>query len=186
MKECIEQTIGEVDGKIAALTALRENLVAQFGEERGTTPAAALDRAFKKMRRQPAGEKAPRRTPEEMLAIGRGLPSPVTVDDLEKATGMTRAGAGSQIVRWTRLGYLKRLGYGKYERTAKFPKGEAAAAAAEVKTLHAPGLDGDGLSLEQRLENALRERDAAVAAGRENLAKILQDKVNKLQGLLEQ
>ena len=199
MTKYINDTIAALDLKIGLLQQTRRTLESTFenwtieaepdnreapapapvnGHPRPGMPARAA-RAARKHGGRGAGWKL---LSAKREAAAAKLAEPFGTSDLAKAAGSDLKHAGGQICRWVRAGFLKTVGYGKYERTAKFPKAEAAGAQARVAI---PGLDPEpAKSIQEQLEKALKDRDEARAAGHDKLAKILQDKVALLEAKL--
>lgn len=186
MQQHIQQTINYCTSEIAKLNAVYMSLIAAFGEPVSTPAPSQPAKVGRVAPRAPAAKskKAPRRSDasEHNAAIAAKLPQPFTGVILAKALGLTKNGASSQIHRWQEAGLVKRVAFGQYERTAKFPAASITNRPAIV-TAHIPipGLDPEPKgSIAEQLEKALKDRDAATAAGQDRLAKILQDKVDKL------
>ena len=129
-----------------------------------------------------------------------GLPEPISPKALCDATGITLKNAWNYLYRWKNKGWLRNIGQGSYVRTAKFPASggatgrEVAPAKPKPTTqpvtngngrVNVPGLDAPAKTLEQQLEDALKERDRARSAGQETLERIYQDRVDALQAKLD-
>lgn len=194
MKAHVEATIRDLEEEITrtqeiilhlrrmdgvAVPAVTAPVLVVKDPENGKTTAmkayARRNGAPNKRRGRPAGS----RGTHDALGACLRLEQPFTRIVLSEASGLTKNGAGSQITRWERAGFVKRVGFGLYERTAKFPATQAAETRVAV-----PGLDQPVSTVAQQLEKALKDRDDARAKGLDKLAKILQDKVDKLQAQL--
>ena len=188
MQTHIAQTIESISAKIDALTTCRNALILAFGEPSSTPirpippkPAPTARKSSIVNRKS----KAPRRSDafEHNTSIAAKLRQPFTGIVLSKALGLTKNGGASQINRWLVAGLVKRVGFGQYERTAKFPNSQPSTP--QPSTVHVPGLDPEPKgTIQEQLEKALKDRDAAVSAGQDRLAKILQDKVDHLTAQL--
>lgn len=89
------------------------------------------------------------------------------------------------LARAQELGWIKATG--RHQRRCVVWRRDAAPKAqepAKASKVFVPGLDEPELSLEERLEQALKERDKAIAAGQDTLARILQAKVQKLDAAI--
>jgi hypothetical protein len=197
MNTCVAETIAAIDQRIITLQFTKENLLNLFSpvmeEVRVSVGVAApVDRN--------GNGKAPAARPSKVKAAAKPMRKthradraingcwkcgePFKAAHLMTHTGLSKGGATGQIARWILAGLVKKVSPGQYVRTGKFPAATAVATAA-APVVVVPGLDELKLSVEQRLEKALKDRDQALAQGQERLAKILQDKVDKLQGELE-
>lgn len=193
MQTHITQTIETLSQQIDALTRTRNSLLEIFGplpepvlcSAPGTVapPTTKPGANGKTSNQKSTATKAPRRCDAgaRNTAIAASLSEPITSITLAKALGLTRNGGCSQIRRWESAGWLKRVGFGQYQRTAKFLAAKSENPNPPPHTVTIPGLDPVPKgTLSEQLEKALKDRDAATVGGHIKLAKILQDKVDKL------
>lgn len=106
MKPHIKDTLNEIEGDIATLTTLRDNLTSLYG---GNNEAAATRRAPRKGGRHPA--RAPQPAPasngetgvragsvqEKVLLAAKKLPEPFTAEAVAIAAGMDKTEAGQTL-----------------------------------------------------------------------------------------
>ncbi len=163
----------------------------QFTQQRGKKPARRI-----KGRALVDGVRwgvARRRTEssEKAMAACAILNEPFRAPDLARMSGMSPKVACCCLFRWSKKGLIQKVGFGEYKRTAKFPTGKPANGSGDeaVPTptsgrIKIPGLDKEQLTVEQQLEKALKDRDEAVGRGQEKLARIFQDKIDRLQAQL--
>lgn len=204
MEEVRLQLVEGIRVRQEALNALSRVEGAVFGdskvESRGTSdgdpqikaPAAATNgkrvTRFAPGKRWSKGRTAP-------FGACRGLEEPFCIADLAKVSGLTKAGASSQIYRWAEAGLLVKKGPGLFERSPKFPPAEGDAAPAAVvgngnggRDVPAPSpklVDTRVADLEKAIKEACVERDKNRANSRDRMAQVYQDKIDKLQRELE-
>lgn len=146
-------------------------------------------------------KKSPYITTNDALRACAQLAQPFNAEQVSKATGGSFKSATSMISRWFDKGYLERAAYGKYRRTKAHPVPHSPAEPKPTsgptpgiirpptppakERVSIPGLDEPELTLEQKLEKALKARDKAVAEGNETMARIQQDKIDKFEAELE-
>lgn len=122
-----------------------------------------------------------------VVEIAARLKQPFSVQQFMAACDITTAKAYGYLWRWKNaFGWVKSLGRDSYERTAAFGGADFKASKPAVGRITIPGLDKEEKTLAQQLDQALAERDRARGAGNETLAKIYQDKADKLQARLEE
>jgi hypothetical protein len=199
MLQHVQQTIADLENKIVNLDLLVHHLKVHFADSippsipgHGAPISPISPIPSKPTRRAPTApsKKTPRRSDAgaRNAAICAGLPQPFTSISLAKALSLTKNGGSSQITRWMAIGLVKRVGFGQYERTAKFPGSPRRSPTEAGQLPHStpiPGLDPEPKgTIAEQLEKALKDRDTAKAAGQDRLAKILQDKVDKLTSQL--
>jgi hypothetical protein len=136
--------------------------------------------------------RAPRDSVLKLAAVVATLPEPFNTDTLSTTARVPRKAASNFTCRGAAKGAIKRTAPGQFVRTAKFaslfptpstPTANPALALAPAR-VHIPGLDPVPATLEEQLHKALQERDHALGTNQDKLARILQDKVNKLQAQL--
>lgn len=173
MEECVKQTIEEAEKKIAELQKLVASLIEYFG---GQSPAVVTAPAAEVKRPKANGlnGKSGRLKEKQARAFGIGLKvrEPFGPSSLAEALGITKRGGNSQINRWQQLGYVEKVEYGQYRRTASFP-----GANGKVEQKETKGTKND---LEVKLALALKQRDAAREAGRETIVEMYQAEVDRL------
>jgi hypothetical protein len=174
----IETAIGELVDQIRVRQDALKALQA-LGCDLPPAPAATATNRTNKPKASGKWSRAPR---PEVLAACAKLTQPFDAPALAAAAGLKAKAAQNQLMRWCNKGLLKRMGPGRYERTAQFPANGAGPGEPPAPTVNAAEVK----SLEAQIQAACRERDNAVASGRDKLAKILQDKVDKLQRQLEE
>jgi hypothetical protein len=200
MQQHIIDTIKEIDSRIAWLASLRMNLESLFATEINpeVEPLAQLRSPQTSAARPSAKPNAKKKSTAPIragdstnrnMAACLKLEQPFTIKDLSAVTELTPNGANSCFTRWGKLGLVKRVSFGQYERTAKFPNQSSMPLPPRVKqviTVSIPGLDPEpkGTTSEQ-LEKALKDRDHARNQGNTTLERILQDKCDKLARQVE-
>jgi hypothetical protein len=132
MKPYIEQTIADLNQLISKLTQTRDDLqtvfAAQEAEQIETPPASAREEPVapppKKLKR------APKCTTREMVEeMAAKLHPPITARAIADKTGCKMSMAANVITKWAAKKWLRKVGYGAYEKTEQFP-----GAAASTKT----------------------------------------------------
>lgn len=193
MQPHIEQTLKDIESELACLQTLKASLL-KFcnGSSVPSSPARPDRTALPAPRRKPSlgvnrvMSKSPAKTdyvdPRSIpnLRLGAKLPEPFRAVDLEHA-GIKGA---NTMYTWMHKGWVVRRPDGKYVRTAKYPKLDGAAAPSEVVAV--PAKNPDRATLQTKLDAALKQRDQALAAGRETIVELYQREVDKLSALLGQ
>jgi predicted ArsR family transcriptional regulator len=133
-------------------------------------PMAPVPRKYKRK------NQAARRSGEENLQACAKLSPPISAEDLAGALGTKVVSARGQLERWVKKKLVRKVGKGRYEMMLELPAAQAATP---------PPKREYRADLEEKIAAACKERDNAVASGRDKLAKILQDKVDKLQVQLD-
>ena len=192
MTEHVAKVLEQIDGEVDRLHELRAGLVKWFGDgapvvpaKGATSPPRAAERgsqarngsAKPRVARLAAAPKSGGKRGALLLEQAQklvGLAEPFGSDEVMKALGVEYKAASNWFTRASAKGWVKRVGTGQYKRTAKFPgAGEAPA--------ETPAGEPGEPSLQEKLDKALKDRDAAMARGNDTLARILQDKVTMLQ-----
>ena len=197
MTEHVAKVLEQIDGEVDRLHELRAGLVKWFGDGGPVGPAlpangarphpvplprervsqARNGSAKPRVARLPAAPKSGGKRGALLLEQAQklvGLAEPFGSDEVMKALGAEYKAASNWFTRASAKGWVKRVGTGQYKRTAKFPG--AGKAPAET-----PAGEPGEPSLQEKLDKALKDRDAAMARGNDTLARILQDKVTMLQ-----
>lgn len=208
MSSAFEEVVTELKAEILRLELLHDGLVA-WGERSGERGAGSREPELKI---KPKPRPKPQPKPKQPTGNGSGkpgragasanqvaviweLPASFHVAVFEERAGLGKKAASSAVQRFVRRGWLKRVGYGVYARTSKLPggtlltrgilEGDLPQKKAKEKERVRTPFDGDAQgSVEEKLEQALKDRDTARAAGKTTLETILQDKVDKLQDQL--
>ena len=183
MTKYIEDTLAALDLKISSLQNLRLLLAEAFSDSspEDDAPAPATNG------RPAARNKVKRRAPQSaQVAINAAakLPEPFGPAALSKVSGLSKNGSASAILRWWKAGCVRKVAYGKYERTAKFP---VASASIPVSSPSAalPKPAESRAALQKRLSDALKQRDHARENGRDAIVEIFQKEVEQLEAQLE-
>lgn len=205
MKQHVQDTITEIETRITDLAALRNVLINTFGAgdevacingiPAPITPPAKVGRVAPRVP-APKSKRTTKSTKPiggfcgQILQAAQGLASPFDVDDLHAVlkSSMTRDQVRWNVPYMIKRGLLKTVtpGYGGYlaklALAGKHSKPSAPKPSTPPpSTNHIPGLDPEPKgTIAEQLERALKDRDAATASGQDRLAKILQDKVDKL------
>ena len=163
MKQHIVDTILELSNRITKLVTIRAGLRELFAEGPETpepldgiaefpiSPPAPIHPLFRPRivtarmaARAPDKSKVPspkakvRRgadSNERNLAACAKFAEPFSGVQLSAATGLSKNGAASSLFRWGKRGFVKRVAFGQYERTAKFPAGDGQEPTAEVRSV---------------------------------------------------
>jgi hypothetical protein len=189
MKEHIAKTIAWLEAKAAeilsALDCLRKlegSAVPTMTALAAPNPTPALpdvagERAVRKPKAKP-GKRAvvPGTTLERCKAIAR-IAQPFGPAEVETAIGENRKTAGNFLQRARHEGWIKKTGFGGWERTAKFPGGEAAKPVT-------PSAGGSREELKRKLADALKQRDHARAHGRDAMVELFQKDIDTLEAQL--
>ena len=129
-------------------------------------------------------------------AAAAWLAEPWSKLDLQTATGRPKAAIASYVDRWVKWGWVAKVGFGKYERTAKWggaETGEGALAPVAPAATKSPMANGQsprsagrkgGRDLRAEMEQALRDRDRENANGNELLAAEHQERIDRLEAAM--
>lgn len=121
-----------------------------------------------------------------LVDLVAGLKEPFGGQDLADAAGIGFKPAYQALWRWTQRKWLVRAGKGMFRKSKTFPKaadGNGQQPVAE-KRLVIPGLDFEEQSVQEKLSKARVDLAAARADGKATLVRVLEDKIEKLQGKL--
>ena len=192
MTKYIEDTLAALDLKIAMLQKMRASLAATFAnwtiEVDAPAPSAngrpaARNKSVRRsspapaLARSPSGGSRLRQGAEVAINAAAKLPEPFGPVALSKVSGLSKNGSASAILRWFMAGWVRKVAYGKYERTAKFPASGPSAAPPKPAESRA--------AIQKRLSDALKQRDHARENGRDAIVEIFQKEVEQLEAQLE-
>ena len=150
-----------------------------------------LGRMLEALRREvPEETKSPRRSPaittsaQAIIDWTASLPEPFTGVNICSVTTLTKSGAGSAINRWTKKGWIKKVAFGQYVRTAKFPTAIGnRPSPIPVPSPAAPA--GTPKNIDRLLADACAQRDHARESGRPEMVALFQREIDRLTATLD-
>jgi hypothetical protein len=199
MQTHIEQTLNDIDGRIARLSDLKELIRLQL-DDSGNQALAELrakadppPKPRKPYTRRVASASPARKTAKssttqraaEINDAIRRLAEPFTPNQVRDAIGV--ANGSITCHRLENYGIIKRVGKGQYVRTAKFPGKLQADAASALAAAHPSTADSDPVDLDlakEELADAIQRRDDARSRGQEKIAAVYQKRINELDARL--
>jgi len=198
MQNHVEQTIIDLTNQILAITACRDSLVAIFSvavgrrspsapSEHSDQPAARNLKPVRKpiTKRSNSVKAARTESAGNTIAAAASLADPITPASLSKASGLSKNGAFSAIHRWSKSGWVKKVGPGKYSRTAKFPAAEVGRRSPSAPSQPSAKPEvANRADLERKLADALKQRDYARENNRAEIVSVFQREIDHLTAQL--
>ena len=201
MQPHIEQTLADLGQRINTLTTIRDGILAEFCSLVPIAPLAPITPIYPlplpaKPSRAPAkspakvSPKSPRSAPartagaQAVISATAALTEPFTGVQICSVTPLTKNGAGSAINRWTKKGWLKKVAFGQYVRTAKFPAAIGnRPPPIPVPSPAAPA--GTPKNIDRLLADACAQRDHARESGRPEMVALFQREIDSLTATLD-
>jgi hypothetical protein len=121
----MDEDLAKLDADAARLRAARDTLDDLYSGE-----VLAAPEAKKKVVRPARGDARPTSpaaapldsTRNRLISVALKLPEPLTAPALANAGAVQSGNAAYYLNSWLKLGYLADAGWGKFNRTEKFPK----------------------------------------------------------------
>lgn len=198
MNQHIAKTIEVIQAKIDGLLSLIETLRAlgRDGDATSLSPSPAPTRA-PAAAHLPAPARNGHSKPKPHRG-GGGTHSRVSMDgvrcplvlaltqpfgrvDVQTVLNVTEKAASGVVTRWKARGWLRSIGYNKYERTAKFPGAKAMGAKPEPAAKPSANRE----QLEAALKDACKQRDHARSNGRDTMVEMFQKDIDRIEQELE-
>ena len=186
MKPHIQQTLQDIDSKIAELEQLKTFITGFAGMDVGQPPAPAALRHSAPVSNGSTSKpaRAVRASSADNIIICAKLKEPFRPNDFAERAGLSKNGGSSQVLRWLRAGYLKKVSPGQYCRTAKFPSdllGAATHPKERAALRAAPEPKTSIAELEKARDDALKQRDHARANGRDSIVEVFQKDIDRIE-----